>query len=677
MWQSFLYSVRYLLYVHLTALGMMTLLRVCFFWAVSDQLTEDVRGNWGLTLTAFLRGLWFDNVVACYLLMLPLVILSVLAIIGKGTRKAIRPIGIFLGTMYTLVFMATTANIPYFAYFTKIINSSIWNWAEYGGTTLGMIFGEPSYYLYITAFFLFTAVFCLLLKRYGHQFRKSMPGHEPAQDFNSSECDKANHATLWERFARPVVPRIAIALSAALLIALCTFGIRGRMGYNPIKISAAYFCNNPVLNQLGVNPMFCLMQSTIDDLRPENRKLHLMDNAAAVQKARQLLGRSGIDGISPLARKVVPEGEPTGRNVVIVLMESMSANLTGIQARTRLTPNLDSLARESLFFTNFYSSGNHTNHGIYSTLYSFPAILGRNAMKGTSIPTYDGLPTVLKEAGYQTLFFMTHESQYDNMNAFLRTNGYDEIYAAEDYPKDKIVSYWGIQDDYLFTYAIPVLRKAAQKGKPFLATLLTISNHPPYIVPQWFPQKSTSREYGIVEYCDWSIGQFMQAVAHEPWYENTVFVFVGDHGKIVGKADCEVPTSFNHVPFFLHGKGIEPGTNTNWAGHVDIAPTLLGMLRIPYTQNNFGIDLFREKRPCIFYSADKTVVARNDRHLYVYNPTAETEFFYQLDPVPAGALPPVPQPTECTPDHLSLRDYCFSMLQATEALVDKGMTRDH
>lgn len=641
-------SLKYLLMVHLTALAFQSVLRGLFYVAVRDQLTDDVRGDVALTATAFLRGLWFDNVISCYLLLPALVVVLVTACVGRGWHRVVRPLGCYFGALYTLVFMATAANIPYFAYFTKILNSSIWNWASYGGTTLGMMFGESSYYLYIAYFFLFSAAFCLLLRRYGRAWRKSVTGAP----------------------VRPAAGRITDVVLTLALCGLCLFGIRGRVGYNPIKISAAYFCDSPILNQLGVNPMFCLLQSTLDDLRPENARLHLMNDEAAVRNAQRLLGRQGLPQVSPIADRITPEGAPTGRNVVLVLMESMSADLTGCLGGTKLTPAIDSLARGGRLFANCYSAGNHTNHGLYATLYSFPSILKRNAMKGSAIPTYDGLPTVLREAGYSTLFFMTHESQYDNMNAFLRTNGYGEIYAQENYPAEKVANHFGVQDDFLFDYALPVLRRHAATGRPFFATLLTISNHPPYVLPASFRPRSAEVEQAIVEYADWAIGRFMQAARREKWFENTIFVFVGDHGKMVGQADCELPASYNHVPLIFYGADTPRGRDEAWAGQVDIAPTILGLLRLPYVRQHFGIDLLREQRPCIFYSADNTVAARDAKHLYVYNPDAERAFCYSLAPGQA------PQPCAPTAAHQSLRDYCFSMLQATEVLVEQGKTRN-
>ena len=131
-------------------------------------------------------------------------------------------------------------------------------------------------------------------------------------------------------------------------------------------------------------------------------------------------------------------------------------------------------------------------------------------MKGSVIPRYSGLPTVLKENGYHNLFFMTHEGQYDNMNAFFRTNGFDEVFSQEDYPADKVVNSFGVQDDFLYEYAIPVLNRQAASGQPFFAALLSISNHPPYVIPPYFHPKTSEPEMQIVEYADWALRSFLR-----------------------------------------------------------------------------------------------------------------------------------------------------------------------
>ncbi len=654
--KKFLRPLSYLLSVHVMALAALSLLRLVFFCTVRHQLTPDVAGHPWLVATAFLRGLWFDNVIACYLMALPLVVVCAMGCIGWWKRMVYRCLNVWFAVWYALVFMASAGNTPYFNYFSKMLNASIWNWAEYGGTTFGMIFGETSYYLHIAVYFLVTFGFCFALSRLRKHYVKQ-DAHAASPQAQTSTTHK------WGTLAA----KVAISLC---LFGLCFLGIRGRLGYNPIKVSAAYFCTSPVLNNLGVNPMFALLNSTLDEMRPENRTLHLMPDAEAVSKVQQLYDRKGIEGISPIAREVQPTGgAPTGQNVVIVLMESMSAKLMARFGNDEhLTPNLDSLFRHSLSFTNCYSAGNHTNHGLYATLYSFPSIMFRNAMKGSDIPVYTGLPNILKKSGYSTMFFMTHESQYDNMNAFFRTNGYDEIYSQENYPKEKIVNHFGVADDYLFTYALPVLRKHAASGKPFFATLLTISNHPPYVVPKEFQDGRLTAEQQIVRYADHCIGDFMEKASKESWAKNTIFVFLGDHGKLLGQADCEIPESFNHIPLIIHSAGLQPEERTQFAGQVDVAPTLLGLLRIPYVQNNFGLDLLHDApRPAAFYTADKTIASRDGKRLYVYNAELKKEYAYNLIDG---------QPHECAMSHEfeSLKDYVFSLLQTTEYMVQHGMT---
>lgn len=300
----FIKPIAYLLGIHLAALVLLTLMRVCFYLSVSHMLTPDVAGQPALVATAFVRGLWFDNVIACYIMALPLVVACVAGAFGLVRKWMLRAAGVWFGVWYTLVFMATAGNIPYFVYFSKVLNASIWNWAGYGGTTLGMIFGEPSYYLYIALFVVATALFSVFLWYMRRRALKHWPEVVPPAAYNLKSV------RWWLSASGKLL--VGLALCGA-----CFLGIRGRLGYNPIKVSAAYFCSSPVLNNVGVNPMFCLLNSTLDDLRPENRTLHLMPDAEAIRLVQQYYGRTGIKGISPIARRVEPDSQPVRRNVVV------------------------------------------------------------------------------------------------------------------------------------------------------------------------------------------------------------------------------------------------------------------------------------------------------------------------------------------------------------------------
>jgi len=647
--KRFGFSLLYLLTRHVAALLFFFIFRFILLISTEYQFPDNIQNDIALQSIAFIRGVWFDNVIACYILLLPLVVLWIAGIFNYTAKWLFKSTAIYFICFYSLSFIIAAANIPYFGYFFKTINSSIYNWFGYGATTAGMVFGETSFY-----FPIFLGIASILLFGWGVLTLSSYFYRE------STKASSTIHIT----------NRISVLLTGAACVGLCLFGIRGRMGYNPIKVSQAYYCEDPFLNQLGVNPVFNLLTSTLDDNRKENRYLHLMPEQEAVANVQKLLHREGIADISPIARKINQATSPNPKNVVLIFMESMSANLmNSFGATKQLTPFLDSLYQQSLSFSHFYSAGIHTNHGMYATLYSFPAIMKRNAMKGSVIPIYSGLPTILKDNGYQNLFFMTHESQYDNMNAFFRTNGFDEIYAQENYPAEKVVNSFGVQDDFLYQYALPILNKKAENGQPFFTVLLSISNHPPYVIPDYFKPHSEKPEDQIVEYADWSIRQFMTEAEKQPWFDNTIFVLLGDHGKLVGSPGSEIPQSYNHIPLMIYGKDIQPEIKDNFGGQVDVAPTLLGLLNISYTQNNLGIDLLKEQRPCMFYTADNLIAARDTTHLYIYSPDNKQEFRYEQ----TGSTLHVAEDNEA---FQRLKNYCFSMLQSTEYLVKEHKTID-
>lgn len=646
--KRFLESILWLIKVHVSALAVFFIYRLVEFIALHGLVTKAAAS----VLPAFLRGVWFDNVVACYIMIVPLTVVLVSAMFGYYRKWLRRSVTVWFAVLYAVAFIPSAANTPYFAYFFKNINSSIFGWFGYAATTAGMLVEEKSYWLYIILYFILTAAFIVSLitpprlpKDGGYELKK-------------------------KQFGKPS-RLVACGLITIVLMLLCLFGIRGRRGYNPIKISEAYYCDDAFLNQLGINPAFNLLTSAMDDMRKENKEMSLMPYPEAVSHARAWYGITGkVDSMNVMRRFIVNDSqrkEPaTKPNVVIILMESMSANLMKeFGQRLPLTPTLDSLYQHSLAFTNFYSAGIHTNHGITATLYSFPALMSRNLMKGTVTPHRRGIPTVLKTLGYENMFFMTHEAQYDNMKAFLSTNGYDDIYSQEDYPADSVVNSFGVSDHFEFNYALDKINAKAKSGKPFMATILTISNHPPYVVPSWFKPRTQNKETQIVEYADWAIGSFLRKASKEPWFENTIFILQADHGKMIGQSDAELPVSYNHIPLIIFGKGIKPHKYTGLGMQVDVMPTLLGIMGANYLYDGFGVNLLKRHRDMVFYSADNQVVARDMSHCYIYEPNTGKNFCYNA--LPGWKL----RERKPSPIFNRLRKYVFSMEQTAQFMLNR------
>lgn len=627
----YLNRISRLLLLQIIALSIMTILRAVTFIAVPYETSEII--SWKIVARAFMIGVWFDNVVVCYIMILPIIITTLFTLINHSSRVISKIILVYLFVMFNLVFLISVANIPYFSYFFENINASVYQWLTYPSITFGMLLTEKSYWCFIILY----VFVCWGWWKILHLI----------------------HFSLESNNGLEIKQKAGVVVMGICLIGAYSFGIRGRLGYNPIKISQAYFCQDPFLNQIGISPTFNMIATTIDLTRPENRALHLMDPDEAFTEAKKIMGladngNSGKNNLERLVKKVSSIHE--GKNVVIILMESMATDLLGKGD----SPFLDSLCTKSIYFENAFSSGNHTNHGIYSTLYSLPVLMSRNMLKGSDVPHIDGLPDILKKEGYTTIFYMTHESQYDNMNAFLRTNGFDMIRSQENFPQSEVVNSFGVPDNFILQYSIKELTELAENRKPFFSVILTISNHPPYIVPDEFKEENVSLEKSIVRYADWSLKEFFENASKTSWFSNTIFVLLGDHGKLLDERECELPQSFNHIPIIIYGSGIQPERKTDFALQMDVAPTILGMMGYGYLQNNFGLDLDNYSREYAFYTGDKYLAVRDKQHLYLYRPSDGEEYCYLICQNGLRKTDTLDDPFK------KMKNYLFAMIQSAE-----------
>ena len=131
-----------LLGIHAAGLLMLSIMRLALYVAGHHFLAAESAGRIALQAQAILRGVWFDNVVGCYILILPLAFTVLCHLAGKS-RAALAPSLLWMRVMWLVAIGVSASDIPYFLYFFKNINSSIWNWAEYGTTTC-LLYTSPS-----------------------------------------------------------------------------------------------------------------------------------------------------------------------------------------------------------------------------------------------------------------------------------------------------------------------------------------------------------------------------------------------------------------------------------------------------------------------------------------------------------------------------------------------------
>jgi len=186
----------------------------------------------------------------------------------------------------------------------------------------------------------------------------------------------------------------------------------------------------------------------------------------------------------------------------------------------------------------------------------------------------------------------------------------------------------GVPDDYMFRYSMDVYDNMAAQGKPFFAAMMTASDHGPYYIPDYFEPRSTELKYQITEYADWSLQRFMELASTKPWYDNTLFVFVADHGAALD-TDYSIPLSYFHSPLVFYIPGMEAVASEALASQMDIFPTVMGILGQPYVNNTFGIDLLNDSRPYVYFMGDDKYGVLDGEWLFINKPGAGKKGLYK------------------------------------------------
>jgi len=559
---------------YLWGLLVFTLFRVILFANELVRLEDST--TYSDILRSFIMGFRFDTVILCYILILPFVLLTVGSFVIKIRKTLLLFSKYYVLVLFTITFFISAADIPYFNHFFSRLSITALEWMDSPKFVLGMIVQEPKYWLV-------TLPFLIILWFFYKKINKI---------FQTVETKIS------------VLPMFLFTVVGLLLLVI---GIRGRLAHkSPIRVGTAYFSQSPLLNQLGLNPSFTFLKSYLVSKKEENQPVQFMQDADAFKLTKEYLFIDPKSELS-IAREVAADSTGAkAQNVVVILMESMSAAKMGRHGNTHnLTPFLDSLTQQGAYYENAYSSGIHTFNGIFSTLFSMPAIYRKHPMKGGSIKEYDGIYENLKAHDYSTVYYCTHDGQFDNVEGFLTANFCDEVVAQDDYPAEEVKSTLGVPDDYLFRYAIPHMTNLGKQDKSFAATLMTASDHGPYYIPDYFTPHSEDVKDQIVEYADWSLKQFFKQASKEDWYANTLFVLVADHGSAMN-ATYDMPLAFNHTPllFYTPSGKVASCTSSNMAGQMDIFPTIMDYLNLSYTNNTLGINLNEHSRPYIYFNGD-------------------------------------------------------------------------
>ena len=325
------------------------------------------------------------------------------------------------------------------------------------------------------------------------------------------------------------------------------------------------------------------------------------------------VGKDPLD----IRRNIDNPGTARQPNIVLVTIESLSAKYLGSNGDERnLTPNLDQLRKQSLYFNNFYATGTRTDRGLEAITLAIPPTPGRSIVKRIGRESgFASLGQQLNAVGYDSVFVYGGRGYFDNMNAFFSGNGYRVVDQSSVNEADiHFKNAWGMADEDLYRETLKLADADYAQQKPFLLQLMTTSNHRPYTYPEGrIDIKSGNGRDGAVKYTDYAIGQFLSDARKKPWFDNTIFIFVADHtAGSAGKED--LPITNYQIPLFIYApKLIDARENAQLASQIDLAPTLLGLLNMDYQSTFFGRNLLQEN------TLAPRVVVGNYQHLGLFD----------------------------------------------------------
>jgi phosphoglycerol transferase MdoB-like AlkP superfamily enzyme len=375
-----------------------------------------------------------------------------------------------------------------------------------------------------------------------------------------------------------------------LLLPLLSFAV--------VNLSWTQISPNNYAVELAGNGLYCLFSAFRNNELDFNKFYVNKDSKAVLGRLKELVQEKNSRFVNPselsVSRVIRPDRAEKSLNIVLVIEESLSADfLTAFGNDKSITPNLDKLAGESLFFTHLYATGTRTVRGLEALTLSLPPLPGTSIVKRPKNENFVSWGSVMKEKGYDNKFIYAGHGYFDNMNYFYAHNGFTTI-DRTNFANNEITftNAWGVCDEDLFLKVITEADQSYGNKKPFFSVVMTTSNHRPFTYPDGkIDIPSHTGRSGGVKYSDYAIGRFLAESKKKPWFADTIFIIVADHCA-GSAAKLALPIKNYEVPLFIYAPAhIKPQVVDRMMSQIDVAPTVLGLLNVSYTSAFIGKDI--------------------------------------------------------------------------------------
>ena len=380
--------------------------------------------------------------------------------------------------------------------------------------------------------------------------------------------------------------------------------------------SDAYFSEDPFIVAAGLNPILYFNETrsfVLEDFNEGKTREYydLMIKELGVKKSdsKRLSYVRAVDG-----QKI--KNQP---NIVIVFLESVGYNRMARSGNPlNATPILDQLSTEGIFFDRFYIPMVGTARSVFGMVTGIHDV-SRVETASSNPRIVDQYSLINALTGYEKYYIMGGSASWRNVRGLLKNNIPDiKIMEQEemDYPR---LDVWGIADNDLFKVAHETFQNIDQ-SQPFFAIVQTATNHRPYSIPKniegfdlidvdktvlsnaGFDSKE---QYNAMRMLDHAVGEYISSAETASYFNNTIFLFFGDHGTSdprafhMPKSDYDLKLRSYQVPFLIYGPGLIKGgvVRNDVSQLVDILPTINGLVGKPYENRTMGRDLLNGEIP--------------------------------------------------------------------------------
>ena len=498
------------------------------------------------------HGITLDLSTALYIVSLPfLVMMASLWISGRWIIYTLRVYFLVISFAFALAFVADTSLYPFWGF--KLDASCL----QYLETPTEAMASVTTGYIIWRFIVLLIATIIILI------------GYLDAACKLRTACEKS------------VSKKSAIygTIVGILMIPLIVIGIRGGLDESTTNVGQVYFSQNQFLNHSAVNPVFNFFAS-FEKTATNDVTYHFMDDSESQRIVSELYNTQSIDCDTLLTTQTP--------NIILILLESCGGQFTEISGRTDVTPNLNRLAHEGIYFSNCYANSWRTDRGTVCTWSGYPSFPTMSVMKmpvkSNTVPNI--ARTLQQERGYKTHYIYGGDINFTNMRSYLVAGGFQNLTWKKDYTvEEQNTAKWGVRDDITFE----TLRQlTTTMHQPFLIGYSTLSSHVPWDVPiQHFDDEVLNAFY----YLDQCVGNFIEGLRKTDLWDHTLVVMLPDHGIVHNGLNESYPL-LNHIPMIWVGGAVKEARQIDLVcNQTDLAATLLGQLGLNHDDYNFSRDV--------------------------------------------------------------------------------------